>query len=41
MEVRNAAAQILENTSLADIAGDVSQPEANKRKPRGRPAAEH
>ena len=41
MDVRNAAAHILENTSLADIAGDVSPPEANKKKHRSRQIAEH
>jgi len=40
MEVRNAAAQILEHTSLADIAGDIPQQEATQKKLRGRPMAE-
>jgi Rrf2 family protein len=34
MHVRNAAAQILENTSLADIAGDVVPQETGKKKQR-------
>jgi Rrf2 family protein len=41
MEVRNAAAQILENTSLANIAGDVVGHEMEKKKHRGRQTAEH
>ncbi len=41
MEVRNAAAKILENTSLADIAGDVPPPDINRHKHRhARPARE-
>lgn len=41
MEVRNAAAQILENTSLANIAGDVLARETDKKKHRGRQTVEH
>jgi len=41
MEVRNAAAQILENTSLANIAGEVFAHEMDKKKHRGRQTAEH
>ena len=41
MEVRNAAAQILENTSLANIAGDVVGHETEKKKHRGRQIPEH
>jgi len=41
MEVRNAAARILENTSLANIAGDVVGHETDKKKHRGRQTAEH
>jgi Rrf2 family cysteine metabolism transcriptional repressor len=41
MDVRNAAAHILENTSLADIAGDISPEETSKKKQRGRQNIEH
>src|SRR5512146_2623809 len=41
MDVRNAAAQILEHTSLAEIAGDAPPQEASKKKHRGRQIAEH
>jgi Rrf2 family protein len=41
MDVRNAAAQILENTSLADITGDSPSQEAGKKKRRSRQTVEH
>lgn len=41
MEVRNAAAHILENTSLAEIAGEAPPQEPGRKKRRGAPAAEH
>ena len=40
MDVRNAAAHILENTSLADIAGEVPAQAAAKKKQRARQSAE-
>lgn len=41
MDVRNAAAHILENTSLADIAEDAPPQETAKKKRRARPNTEH
>jgi len=41
MEVRNAAAHILENTSRADIAGEAAPHETGKKKPRSRQTVEH
>jgi DNA-binding IscR family transcriptional regulator len=40
MEVRNAAAQILENTSLADIAGKAT-PKRNTKAEKGKAARAH